>query len=104
MAILKLLQGAIINRLYVKTNKKVESLHREIKARETNWNFKIKKYSNTKHSNKTKILWDGFNIRLKRTKESVNMKIKKKKEAIWSEYQRENQWGNKKEPQVHLTL
>ena len=31
-------------------------------------------------------------------------RLKKKKEAIWSEYQRENQWGNKKEPQVHLTL
>lgn len=103
MAILKLLQGAVINRLYVNTNKKVESLPREMKATETNWNFKTKKYSNTKHS-KQKSYGMGLTLGWRGQKNQWIWRFKKKKEAIWSEYQRENQWGKKKEPQVHLTL
>ena len=52
MAILKMLQGAIINRL--DTKEKIESLSREIKAMETNWNFKTEKYSNPKPPNQAK--------------------------------------------------
>lgn len=105
MAILELLQRVIINRFYVNTNKKIESHSREIKATETNWNFKIKKYSNTKRPKKTKILWDGLNLGWRGQKNQWTWRLKKKKkEAIWPEYQRENQWGKKKIDQVHLTL
>ena len=97
MAILELLQRVIINRFYVNTNKKIESHSREIKATETNWNFKIKKYSNTKRPKKTKILWDGLNLGWRGQKNQWTWRLKKKKkEAIWPEYQRENQWGKKK--------
>lgn len=83
MAILKLLQRVIINRLYVNTNKKIESHSREIKATETNWNFKIKKYSNTKHPKKTKILWDGLNLGWRGQKNQWIWRSKKKKKGSY---------------------
>ena len=81
MAILKLLQGAVINRLYVNTNKKVESLPREMKATETNWNFKTKKYSNTKHS-KQKSYGMGLTLGWRGQKNQWIWRFKKKRKLF----------------------
>lgn len=104
MAILKLLQRVITNRVYVNTNKKIESHSREIKATETNWNFKIKKCSNTKHPKKTKILWDGLNLGWRGQKNQWIWRLKKKKRKLFDLNIREKINGKKKIDQVHLTL
>lgn len=104
MAILKLLQRVITNRVYVNTNKKIESHSREIKATETNWNFKIKKCSNTKHPKKTKILWDGLNLGWRGQKNQWIWRLKKKKGSYLTWISERKSMGKKKIDQVHLTL